>query len=57
MLKFFLVAALLAGTYRSYLAFRLYKKDQANAGVKTKNLVIKALTFGFTSFESFKPAK
>ena len=57
MLKFFLVVALLACTYRSYLAFRLYKKDPANAGVKTKNLVIKALTFGFTSFESFKPAK
>lgn len=57
MLKTLFLIFLFVGAVRSVVAFNQYKKDPANAGAKPKNLAIKALSFGFTSFETLKPVK
>lgn len=55
MFKLLFILSLTTGVIRSALAFKAYRADPANAGVESKKLAVKALTFGFTSFDTFKP--
>lgn len=55
MFKIIFLLSLATGFYRSALAYRKYRSDEANAHVKSKKLIVKALTFGFTTFDGFKP--